>query len=110
MVERDALVGSAAVDKRSEASVPERRRLAPVARGKRLEQDLVGAQVRRLAKRLHKYKQKQDDYRSFNCGFHIDSSADYFSLKPVPTNCAMSRPVSSATSTFTTHELRPSFL
>ena len=93
MVERDALVGSAAVDKRSEASVPERRRLAPVARGKRLKQDLVGARLgermgdsrrniiscirqlvipilRRLAKRLHKYKQKQDDYRSFNCGFH----------------------------------------
>ena len=30
------------------------------------------------------------------------------SLKPVPTNCATSRPVSSETSTFTTHELRPS--
>ena len=31
-----------------------------------------------------------------------------FSLKPVPTNCATSRPVSSETSTFTTQELRPS--
>ena len=36
--------------------------------------------------------------------------AFYFSLKPVPTNCAMSRPLSSVTSTFTTQELRPSFL
>ena len=34
----------------------------------------------------------------------------YLSLNPVPTNCAISRPVSSTTSTFTTQELRPSFL
>ena len=34
----------------------------------------------------------------------------YYSLKPVPMNWAMARPVSSTTSTLTTHELRPSFL
>jgi len=39
--------------------------------------------------------------------FYHDGNNYRWSLKPVPTNCATSRPTSSVTSTFTTHELRP---
>ena len=50
VVERDALVRSAAVDKRPEATVAERRRLAPVARGKRLDKNLVAARLGELVR------------------------------------------------------------